>query len=101
MKGYVKFDGRMSRANYWWATLAVSIIGVIAIFLSYAVGSVVFMTAESLLFALPGYSSMFRRLHDCNLSGVNFLWSFVPVFGSIYLLVLLCKPADQQANRFG
>ncbi|WP_261810062.1 DUF805 domain-containing protein [Levilactobacillus humaensis] len=101
MKEYVKFDGRMSRANYWWAYLAISIISVIALILSYAMGSFLLTNVVVLLFLVPSYSSMSRRLHDSNLSGGNIFWILLPVAGAIYLLVLLCKPADQQANRFG
>lgn len=101
MKEYAKFNGRMSRANYWWAYLAISIIEVIALTLSYAMGSFLLLNVVGLLFFVPGCSSYVRRLHDSNLSAVNILWLFLPIAGPIYLLVLLCKPGDQQANRFG
>lgn len=95
MKEYAKFNGRMSRANYWWAYLAISIIEVIALILSYAMGSFLLSNVVSLLFFVPGCSSIVRRLHDSNLSAVNILWLFLPIAGAIYFLVLLCKPADQ------
>lgn len=98
---YAKFDGRMSRANYWWAILATNIITAIAMILSYAMGSFLISNVVSLLFFVPGLSSMLRRLHDSNTSTVNVLWLFLPIAGAIYFIVLLCKPADQQANRFG
>lgn len=100
MHEYAKFGGRMSRANYWWAFLATVLISGVTGVLAYFMNSEI-PTYINYGFLLPSLSSLVRRLHDSNLSGGNFFWDFIPFVGWIYLVILLCKPGDQQANRFG
>lgn len=101
MHDYAKYNGRMSRANYWWAYLAMCLIEVAAEVISYFIGSDVLTYVVNLFFIAPSVSSLARRLHDSNYSAWNISWLIIPVVGWIYFVVILCKPGDQQANRFG
>ncbi|WP_164504708.1 DUF805 domain-containing protein [Levilactobacillus huananensis] len=100
-QGYAKFDGRMSLANYWLSAVGISIITMLGYAVAYSIDSATLFFLVGLVFVLPGITSAVRRLHDTNHSGVYYFWAFLPVVGSIYLLVLLFTPGDQQANRFG
>jgi uncharacterized membrane protein YhaH (DUF805 family) len=50
---------------------------------------------------LPGISVGVRRLHDTNHSGWWYFIQLIPLIGSIWILVLLCKDSTPGDNRFG
>jgi len=51
--------------------------------------------------ALPFFAVTVRRLHDVNRTGWLALLWFVPVFGWVYLVLLLAQPGDQGDNSHG
>ncbi|USQ68023.1 DUF805 domain-containing protein [Companilactobacillus allii] len=100
---YTQFSGRMSRANYWWSMLAYGLcyLVLIVIYLLFSAQLGMFLlTIFGLGLFLPSLTAISRRLHDINLSFANYWWSLLPIVGSIYVLVLLCRRGDIQANRF-
>ena len=54
----------------------------------------------SLVFLLPSLAVTIRRLHDIDRSGGWFWIIFVPVAGSIVLLVFALLPSTEGKNRF-
>lgn len=100
-QNYVNLSGRMSRANYWWAYLAATLIGVAWLLLDAAFGSKIFSTIGGLVMFMPNITGMVRRLHDSNHSTWSVCWLLVPIVGWIYFLVLLLRAGYQEANRFG
>jgi len=100
-QNYVNFNGRMSRANFWWAYLGFLIIYLIAVLFGVAFGNNIVAELVALGCSLPTLTGEIRRLHDSNHSFKAFFWVLLPIVGWIYWIVLLCKPGDQQANRFG
>lgn len=111
---YFRFDGRASRAEYWWVVLAYAIGGVMMQVLigiaASAEGSAVAtalagVTALVVLAAvvgsfLPSISLTVRRLHDANLSGLLALLSLVPYLGGLILIVLCILPSNPAGARF-
>lgn len=96
-------SGRTSRANYWFNFLDFMIIGIISyLILGISGDSKIIILLYSVISALMGvinFTSMVRRLHDTNRSG-HFLWLyFIPIVGSIVLLVLFAMPT-KQSERF-
>lgn len=96
-------SGRTSRANYWFNFLDFMIIGFISyLFLGISGNSKPIIILYSVISALMGvinFTSMIRRLHDTNRSG-HFLWLFfIPIIGSIILLVLFAMPT-KPSDRF-
>ena len=108
-KGYVDFEGRSTRSDYWFVYL-VNVLITFAYFLLQAVfGGLVAVTDSSFLavislilllifFAysiaafLPSIALTVRRLRD---AGYNWLYIFIPLipFVGIFILVfLLCQP---------
>jgi uncharacterized membrane protein YhaH (DUF805 family) len=61
----------------------------------------VLSTLASLVLLLPGLSVLVRRLHDTDRSAWWILIPFVPLIGSIWLIVLLCQRGTEGANRYG
>jgi len=100
-QNYVNFNGRMSRANFWWAYLGYMIVYVAVLIIDLSINSNVLMGLVTLVFAVPSLTSFSRRLHDSNYSFTNYFWVLLPVIGWIYLIILICKPGDTEANRFG
>lgn len=100
---YCKFEGRASRSEYWWFVLGSTILYfLIALVLSFndMLYSIVLSLANLALF-LPGLGLAIRRLHDINKSGWWILLAFIPLIGSIILLVWFCKESTPAANEYG
>ena len=108
-KGYVDFEGRSTRSDYWFVYL-VNVLITFAYFLLQAVfGGLVAVTESSFLavislilllifFAygvaaiLPGIALTVRRLRDAGYNWPYIFVTFIPFVGWIILIVLLCKP---------
>ena len=50
---------------------------------------------------LPVLSATARRLHDVGKRGEYMFIGFVPFFGGLTLLVLLCFDSHKNSNKFG
>lgn len=108
-KGYVDFEGRSTRSDYWFVYL-VNVLITFAYFLLQAVfGGLVAVTESSFLavislilllifFAygiaacLPGIALTVRRLRDAGYNWPYIFVVFIPLVGPIIFIVLLCKP---------
>ena len=108
-KGYVDFEGRSTRSDYWLAYLA-NMLTVVAFYVLLAVfGGIAGATDSSFLavislilllifFAygiaacLPGIAVTVRRLRDAGYNWPYIFVAFIPFVGGIILIVLLCKP---------
>ena len=108
-KGYVDFEGRSTRSDYWFVYL-VNVLITFAYFLLQAVfGGLAAATDSSFLavisfiilfifFAfgvaaiLPGLAVTVRRLRDAGYNWPYIFVAFIPFVGWIILIVLLCKP---------
>ena len=99
---YVKFDGRVSRRQYWMFALYSMLISFV---LGFVGGLIPFLSIISLLYVLailvPSVGLGIRRLHDLNLSGWFFLICIIPFIGGIALVLLFCLPGDEKENNFG
>ncbi len=118
-KGYVDFEGRSTRSDYWFAYLA-NMLTVIAFYVLLAIfGGIASATESSFLavisfiilfifFAfgvaaiLPGIAVTVRRLRD---AGYNWAFIFIPLIplvGGIIFIVLLCQPTKVEVpfNNF-
>jgi uncharacterized membrane protein YhaH (DUF805 family) len=101
---YAVFSGRASRSEYWFFALFQTLlyIGLLVVDILAFRGSVnVFSTLASLILFLPALAVSVRRMHDTDRSGWWILIPFVPIIGSIWLIVLLCQRGTEGANRYG
>jgi len=103
VRKYVTFSGRASRPEYWWFVLA-AILGALlaAAFDCAALGVQGRLSALYFLaiFA-PMISVTVRRLHDTGRSGWWWWLYFVPLIGSIAMLIFMCLKPEPMPNRFG
>lgn len=99
---YVKFDGRASRAAYWWWVLFAFLVEVVANFIDLALGSYpVVIGLVGLALFLPGLSVSIRRLHDTNRTGWWVLIGLIPLIGFIVLLIFYLQQGDPGENDYG
>ncbi len=87
---YATFSGRASRSEYWWWQLFTFLIGCIPLAGFIAI----------FVFFIPNLAVGVRRLHDTGRSGWNFLWAFLPIIGTIILLVFFLTDSESD-NQYG
>ena len=111
LQRYADFEGRASRAEFWWFNLvlygiqiAIVVLGVVVLgTFSPALGTVftVILWVHGLGALLPQLAVTARRLHDTGRSSWWMLIILVPVFGWIPLLIFLLLPSDAGPNEYG
>lgn len=119
---YVDFEGRSSRAEYWWVVLF-QIIAAIVLMIPIGIAGALSQSSEPgplvviaalpliifvLAIIIPGIALYVRRLHDQNLTGWIYLGIFVvsliPLIGllaSIASIVFACIPGTKGPNKYG
>ncbi|MCA0987477.1 DUF805 domain-containing protein [Guptibacillus algicola] len=101
LKEYVNFKGRARRKEYWMFFLVHVIICALLSWIQTAADfGVVLTTIYSLAVVLPALAVAVRRLHDTGKSGWWVLISFVPIVGSIILIVFLVLDSVDD-NKYG
>lgn len=103
-EGYLNFQGRSRRREFWYAAicnwliaLAISLLGAITIRQLASVMEFMFTA----MVVLPNLAVAIRRMHDIGKSGLILLVSFIPIIGPIWLLILLSRDSDKDANIYG
>ena len=107
-KGYVDFEGRSTRSDYWFAYLA-NMLTVVAFmccsqylealqvrliqafWLLFHLSSYLSFLPLVLLRVLPGIAVTVRRLRDAGYNWPYIFISLIPFVGPIIFIVLLCK----------
>lgn len=110
-KQYIDFQGRARRKEYWVFTLVNIIIYLLFYILSFSMmydsSDVAFLATSIIYFLyavaiiLPSIAVAVRRLHDTGRSGWWYLLIFIPLIGSIWLIVLLCLDSEPGENQWG
>ena len=111
-KGYVDFEGRSTRSDYWFAYLA-NMLTVIAFYVLLAIFGGIASATESSFLAVISFIILFiffafgiavtvRRLRDAGYNWPYIFISLIPFVGPIIFIVLLCKPTkvDYPFNNF-
>ncbi len=116
-KKYADFSGRARRAEYWMFTLVNALIVILASMLIYLPLALSNNNQDTLsglyilfscIFSLYGLAIFIptlavtaRRLHDTDRSGWYILISWIPLIGSIILLVFLIEDSQPGTNQYG
>lgn len=104
---YADFKGSMSRKAFWMFMLFYGIYGVMFSFLlivSACLGSTLGIIVGVIVYLfllavyIPCLAAYVRRLHDIGKSGWMILVALIPLIGSIWLLVLLCKKGESKST---
>lgn len=106
-RGYVVWNARSTRSEYWWWTLFAIIVALIASVIDTVVFSTDMMTAAgpasivtSLALFLPGLSVWIRRLHDTDRTGWWAWIVLIPLVGLIVSLVFVLLPSKAGPTRW-
>ena len=98
-KNYINFNGRATRAEYWWWFLFVVVTGVVLGTIDSITGIGTLQSIFNLATLIPGLALGARRLHDIEKSGWwQLLWLAI-IVGWIILIIWLSKPGRQGANK--
>jgi uncharacterized membrane protein YhaH (DUF805 family) len=96
LKKYATFEGRASRAEFWWFVLFTIIVGVLA-------GAIFRHWVQSILnlaLFVPSIAVGARRLHDIGKSGwLQLLW-LIPIIGWGILIYWAVQPSGT-SNEHG
>ncbi len=108
LRQYADFSGRARRKEYWMFTLFNVIFAVVAIGLDILIGSAIdgmvfgpFYIVYLMAMVIPSLAVAIRRLHDTGKSGWMILVGFIPLIGSIWLLILYCTDSYPGNNKWG
>ena len=97
------FEGRSSRAAFWYWVLLIFIVHLVDYLIFWRLGGFLgfigFLISLVLLLATLAVGC--RRLHDTGKSGwLQLLW-IIPCIGEIILIVFWVMPGDPAANTYG
>lgn len=106
---YAKFDGRVSKQDFWnWTVAMVAVNAVINILVKILadvplIGGVAYALSAivGLGVLCPSIGISIRRCHDLNLSGKFVLWNLVCCIGGIYFLYTMWGEGNTEANQYG
>ena len=102
---YATFEGRATRSEYWWFTLANWIVGMVISFVGSlfdpTYGGLALQGIYSLAVLIPSLAVGVRRLHETNHSGWWLFISLIPIVGWIWILVLMVTGSDAGENDYG
>jgi len=99
---YAEFNGRAGRAEYWWFTIANTIIAGVFWLLGNIGGPVSNLSLVYLLaVAIPNLSITVRRLHDTSRSSWWLPLGLVPTPLVFVILFFMCQRGQTEKNRYG
>jgi len=107
LKKYAVFSGRSRRKEYWYFVLFNFLISLVLGFIDGLIGLRIGDSGMGLLGGLyslavliPGIAVGVRRLHDTGRSGWWLLLSFIPIVGTIVLIVFLASGSQPGQNQY-
>ena len=106
-KKFVDFSGRARRREYWYFFLFGTIVSsALAVLFGHTGSDGTYSEGFlgelfSLVIAVPEISVSIRRLHDIGKDWKSLLFALIPVFGIIYLYILLARDSDPNPNAYG
>ena len=95
------WEGRASRAEFWWFELAQLLILVAAAIIDQIIGTGVLYIIAAIALILPAIAVLVRRLHDTDRTGWWFWIYLLPVIGRIVILVFTLTGGDEGDNKYG
>ena len=107
---YFDFKGRARRSEYWYFFLFIILGSVLLAFIEglysgltgqFNVDESIFANIFYLFIVIPSLAVSVRRLHDIGRTGWWVLISFIPIAGSIILLIWHCIDGEKDTNIYG
>ncbi len=100
-KKSVVWEGRASRAEFWWFELAQALIVIAALIIDQIIGTGVLYIIALIVVILPSIAVLIRRLHDTDRSGWWYWIQLLPLIGLIVILVFTLSGSNEGDNKYG
>ena len=102
LKKYADFSARARRTEYWLFFLFNLVIAMLLGVVDYVLGTPgIIGMIFALAILIPSIAVAVRRLHDTDRSGWWLLIAFIPIIGTIVLLIFMVLDSNPGDNRFG
>ncbi|MEC0371830.1 DUF805 domain-containing protein [Paenibacillus chibensis] len=102
LKNYIGFQGRARRQEYWMFTLISGIISIaLSLYETFRGLSSGLSWVYTLAVFMPTLAVTVRRLHDTGKSGFWFFINFLPIVGTLILLIFTCQDSEEDENQYG
>ncbi len=104
---YVRFQGRARRSEYWYWILFIVLVSIALAFVDGLIFGFDVDDGAALgpLFSLgtflPSLAVGFRRMHDIGKSAWWLLLGFIPIIGTIILIIWFARRGDEGDNQYG
>jgi uncharacterized membrane protein YhaH (DUF805 family) len=98
---YVNFSSRSVRSEYWFWVLFIVLCEIATAIIDTVLGLGFVTALFGLATLLPSLAVAVRRLHDIDRSGWWILLAFIPIVGTIILIIWHCTRGTNGPNRFG
>ena len=100
-KKSVVWEGRASRAEFWWVELAQALIIIAALIIDQIIGTMFIYIIAAIALILPSIAVLVRRLHDTDRTGWWYWIQLLPLIGLIVILVFTLTGGDEGDNKYG
>lgn len=100
-KKSVVWEGRASRAEFWWFELAQALIIIAALIIDQIIGTMFIYIIAAIALILPSIAVLVRRLHDTDRTGWWYWIQLLPLIGLIVILVFTLTGGDEGDNKYG
>jgi len=98
---YAEFSGRARRQEYWMFVLLYVISSIVAGLIDIFLGTEAVTIILGLALLIPSVAVLIRRLHDLDRTGWWALFMFLPILGTLLLLVFCVLKGTEGPNRYG
>ena len=95
------WEGRASRAEFWWFELAQLLIIIAAVIIDKIIGTGFLYVIAVIVLILPSIAVLVRRLHDTDRTGWWYWIQLLPLIGLIVILVFTLTGGDEGDNKYG
>lgn len=87
IRNYANFSGKLSLRGYWMFVLINIVLALIVAFIPFI------NFTYGLFILIPSLAATVRRLRDSGKDPIWILIGFVPLIGTIWLIILLAQPS--------
>ena len=108
LKKYAVFSGRARRKEYWFFVLFNVMISIVLALIDGMTGTFdpeagigLLGMIYGLAVIIPSIAVLVRRLHDTDRSGWWILIAFIPLIGTIVLIVFMALDGNPDDNDYG
>ncbi|MCB9809097.1 DUF805 domain-containing protein [Candidatus Nomurabacteria bacterium] len=108
-KNIFLIKGRASRSEYWFfilfAAITIGLIGLVSLAVPENSNAAIILGGLAGLYVMVlivvHFTLLIRRLHDTGRSGIWVLVNFIPLIGSLVLIIFALEKSQSTDNKYG